>query len=270
MPGLDGGDHGVQQLRRQDGGCRVALDQRAEHFFHVQPGRAAQPHFGERQQMAARPGQQRHIYAGEVLQQRGQRQHADMLVVRLAAGRGQQGGRDLLQRIGTQAHAFGMPGGAGGVGDFDCPGRQLLGGDVAQAEFAEGLAVQFMRERRIGLDACDRKNFPVLLRLVGEDAIDARVADAVCSLLRREKERQRDDRLAGMQPGQVEDSPERRVVERQPDCLNRRRAQLRTVSFDGGGEFPVAERILFAEQGRGAGLFLAPSGDGIDNGWIHF
>lgn len=107
-----------------------------------------------------------------------------MAVTRVAARGGQQGGSDLLQRAGIQAHAFGMPGSAGGVGDLDRACGQCLGRDVAQADVAECLAVQLMREYRADFDAGGFEQLPVLLRLVGEDAIDPRVADAVCDLLR--------------------------------------------------------------------------------------
>ena len=64
-----------------------------------------------------------------------------------------------------------------------------------------------MRRCRTGFDACGIEQFPVLLRLVGEDAIDSRIADAVGDLLRLKKERQWDNRFAGMQSGQVKNCP---------------------------------------------------------------
>jgi len=97
-------------------------------FLTSSPVEAAQSYRGQRQQMAGRSGHQRHVYPGEVLQQSGQRQHADMLIAGLALRGSQQGSRDLLQCCGTQAHALWMSCGAGGVSHLDRVDGNVLAG----------------------------------------------------------------------------------------------------------------------------------------------
>ena len=120
---LGGADQRQQQLRQQDQALRPAFAQRGEKARQVEAGTAGEADLGQRAQLDPGTGQQRRIEPGDVFQQGGQRQHAQVLpdITRQADLPQALGHRQL--RLGIRADALGLAGGAGGVGDLAGAGR---------------------------------------------------------------------------------------------------------------------------------------------------
>ena len=122
---LAGADQRQQQLRQQDQTVRLSGVQRLEKARQVEATGTGQADLGHGQQFDPGAGQQRRVNPGDVLQQGGQRQDAQV-PLHLAAGAGLDqavGHRQL--RVQIQTHALGLAGGAGGVGDLAGAGMQL-------------------------------------------------------------------------------------------------------------------------------------------------
>ena len=144
-----GADQRQQQLRQQDQAVRLVLVQRREQARQLETCGAAEADLGQRAQLDPRTCQQRRIEPGDVFQQGGQRQHAQVLpdITRQADLPQALGHRQL--RLGIQADALGLAGGAGGVGDLAGAGRHrrdCLRLEQQQAGFS-GLEVAALGER---------------------------------------------------------------------------------------------------------------------------
>ena len=193
-----------------------------------------------------------------------------MLVARLGMGGDAQGFRHLIQRVGRQAHPLGMSGRAGSVGDLDRPFRQDFCGDIGEAKLGNFASADDMCTNRLGFDAAGAQDLFIPGGLVGEDAGDARVKNAVCDLFRREKERQGDDHFVARQPRQIKHGPQCRIVQRQPQRMGGEGVQQRANLLDGASQFAITESMFFADQGQHIRLLRALPCQRRDKGGLHF
>lgn len=202
-----GGQQCLQQGRHQDQAVRLMpVDGRGEPP-QVQPAAAGQADFRQRRQLHAAVRQQRRIDAADVLQQRGQRQQAQMA----HAGQGDHPCQRIgnpLRMLGRQAHALGGAGGAGAEGDLGGAGRHRRGG-CRQAP--EGQSGQFSGGRLLGLQGAARPARPGRGECVATGCLQG-----VAALLWREERRQRHQRYAGQLAGEVDHHPGHPVV--RPQC----------------------------------------------------
>ena len=120
---LGGDDQHAQQLRHQHQALRCRAGDAGQHARDVRPGVAHAGHV-RRWQQAGGTFEQRRVDAGDVLEQRRERQQAQVALDPERAGGLGQRPRHRLDLGCAEAHALRLPGAAGGVGDLRGAQRQ--------------------------------------------------------------------------------------------------------------------------------------------------
>ncbi len=115
---LGRGNQHQQQLRQQDHAVRLGAGERGEKALDVEAGRAAEPDVRHRQQLHPGAGEQRGIQAGDVFEQRRERQHAQVTRHEASHARLPQAVGDRELHAGVEANAFRLPRAAGRVSDL--------------------------------------------------------------------------------------------------------------------------------------------------------
>ena len=209
---------GVQHLGQQDHAVRaVPCDHRLE-ARGVETRSTAQTDLAHRQRDADRAVSQRGPQAGQVLQQHRVGQCAQVSADVQRRHGLPQPVDDPLRGLRAQAHALGLAGGAGGVGDLGraCGHRDGL---RRQAQQPQGLLCEF--------DLSCRRVRPCRGHLAGgEHRIDPGRAQRVGDLRQREERGQRHVHQGGLGGRQVGHHPGRRVVQQGGQHARSLRAQV--------------------------------------------
>ncbi|MCW0466056.1 hypothetical protein NB705_003129 [Xanthomonas sacchari] len=251
---LGGHDQPQQQLRHQDHAVRLVAVQAGDQGRNVQAGSAAVADLGQRRQRDLRAGQQRRVQAADVLQQRRQRHQAQVPARRQRRGGVGQRVGDLQQRVGAQAHALRLAGGAGGVGDAaGARGqghRRLRQAPASQSRLrqAQRLAVQ------VGQGRTRRRDQP----------LRTAAGQGVLHLRRAEEGRQRHVHAATQSDRQVQQQPLGAVVQAAGDAMQPMPLQRIGQTLGALEQIALAQRPIGVKHAR---VVAAQAGQQVGDAW---
>ena len=174
--------------------------QEARRIEAAAPAEADRAH---RQQLHTRTGQQAGVQPGDVLEQRRQRQHAQMALDRAALADLRDAVRHGELRSRTQAHPLGLAGAAGGVGDL----RRARGQRRQLRRRALQDPGRHRHEARKKRRTCGRR--------IDDQRVDAGAVEHVHLLSRREEAGQGHTDLPAGKQREIPERPLRAVVERE-------------------------------------------------------
>ena len=215
----------------------MRLAQGTEKARQVELAGAQQADLRHWHQLDPRPSQQGRINPGNVFQQGGQRQDAQVAFDCAA-------GADLHQAVShgqlcgdIQAYAFGLPGSTGGVGD-------LAGADGQRADLRPW-ALQHAGRARAETQCAEQCS------VRADQAVDAGTVEHMGLLAAGEEARQRYANQPGMQGGQVPEHPVDAIVQRQGNAPRATLQQQCTALLDLMQQLGVAQLPRAFTQGAG-------------------
>ncbi len=204
---LGGDDQHAQQFGHQHQALRRRAGDAGQHARDVRPGVT---HAGDtrRRQQAGGAFEQRRVDAGDVLEQRRERQQAQVALDAERAGCLSQRPRHRFDLGRAETHALRLPGAARGIGDLGRTRRQRRTGRRVEPAAEHGEARTAGDSARLPAG----QQFAQAPRVVADHAVDAGIVEGVRELGIGEETRQGHARQSARMQREIGDRPAGTVV----------------------------------------------------------